>query len=243
VTRLLSAIARRRSELQVGEEPLDIDRLISPLRYDVLVREGYLGFLRVNRDLHDRDFDAYVELARSEPYYAWFRAVAIHRIRPGKDNGGAELDAAFRERLRKTTLLADRFAGRGFDPQYPIIVRTAGPVATTDTGKSVAGRLFPSDGCHRLALLRLAGHRAVPPAWYRIRAEAGWQPPDNTGTLITALGLTPVEYFGFLSLGYSSHLHRDADTLLADVSSPEEGVELRRIIAADLPKLEARACP
>ena len=102
MTRLLSAIARRRSELLVGREPLDIDRLISPLRYDVLVREQYLGFLRVNRDVYDGDFEAYVELARSEPYYAWFRAVAIHRIRPGKDNRGAELEAAFRERLRKT---------------------------------------------------------------------------------------------------------------------------------------------
>jgi hypothetical protein len=237
VTRLLSTIARRRSELQVGEGPLDIDRLISPLRYDVLVREDYFRFLHRNRGLYNQDFDAYVELARNETYHAWFRAVAIHRIRPGH-NSEAELEAAFRERLRKTTLLADRFAGRGFDPQYPIIVRTAGPVAVTDSGKSVAGRLFPSDGCHRLALLRLADHREVPPAWYRIRAEAGWQPPDNTGTLITALGLTPAEYFEFLSLGYGSGLrHRDADSLLAHVRSAGDAVELRRIIAVDVPRL------
>ena len=151
MSRLLASIARRRPVLLAAEEPLDIDRLISPLRYDVLVRERYLRFLEVNRGLYDRDFEAYVELARAEPYYAWFCAVAIHRIRPGKDSRGVELEAAFRERLRKTTALADAIASQGFDPQYPIIVRTAGPVAVTDTGKSVAGRLFPSDGCHRLA--------------------------------------------------------------------------------------------
>jgi hypothetical protein len=239
VSRLLASIARRRPTLLAGDEPLDIDRLISPLRYDVLVRERYLRFLEVNRNLYDGDFDAYVELARGEPYYAWFCAVAIHRIRPGKDNRGAELEVAFRERLRKTTALADAITARGFDPQYPIIVRTAGPVAVTDTGKSVAGRLFPSDGCHRLALLRLAGHRQLPPALYRIRSEAGWQPPDNTGTLITALGLTPAEYFEFLSLGYSSGLHRDADALLADVPAPADAAELRRIIAVDSSRLKS----
>jgi len=238
---LLASISRRRPRLRTGDEPLDVDRLISPLRYDVLVRAGYLWFLERHRELHDRDFDAYVALARRQPYYAWFRTVAIHRIRPGTPDGGEELEQAFRERLRKTTRLADGFAARGFDPDHPIILRSAGPVAVTDTGKSVAGRLFPSDGCHRLALLRLTGHRRVPPEWYRIREERGWQPPDNTGTLITALGLTPAEYVEFLSLGYTSTRHRDVDALLADAATPADAAELRRIIAVDSPRLEAAA--
>jgi len=236
---LLASIARRRPRLEAGTEPLDIDRLISPLRYDVLVRAGYFWFLERHRELHDRDFDAYVALARHQPYYTWFRTVAIHRIRPGTPAGSDELEQAFRERLLKTTRLADGFDARGFDPDHPIILRSAGPVALTDTGKSVAGRLFPSDGCHRLALLRLTGHRRLPPEWYRIRNGRGWQPPDNTGTLITELGLTRAEYVEFLSLGYCSTRHRDVGGLLANVAHPADAIELRRILAVDKPHLEA----
>jgi hypothetical protein len=191
-------------------------------------------------DLYHQDFEAFATLARSQPYYTWFRAVAIHRIRPGAE-GTAALEAAFRERLRKTTRLALSFSDRGFDPEYPIVLRTGGPVAVTDTGKSVAGRLFPSDGCHRLALLRLTGHRQLRPEWYRIRTERGWQPPDNTGTLITALGLTAAEYFEFLSLGYTRGVHANRDDLLAHAAAPAEAEELRRIIAVDMPRLEAAA--
>lgn len=239
---LLTTIARRRPRLLAGKAFLDIDRLISPLRYDVLVRAEYFGFLERHRELHDSDFDAYVALARRQPYYTWFRTVAIHRIRPGAADGSDQLEQAFVERLGKTTRLADGFAARGFDPEHPIILRSAGPVAVTDTGKLVAGRLFPSDGCHRLALLRRSGHRRLSPDWYRVRAERGWQPPDNTGTLITALGLTRAEYVEFLSLGYSPNgrRHRRLDTLVDDVS-PADSDELRRIFAVDAPRLEAVA--
>jgi len=238
---LRASIARRRPRLQAGSEPVDIDRLISPLRYDVLVRAGYFWFLERHRGLYDRDFDAYVETARRQPYYTWFRTVAIHHIRPGTPDGSREMEMAFRERLRRTTRLADAFEARGFDADHPIILRSAGPVALTDTGKSVAGRLFPSDGCHRLALLRLSGHRCVPPEWYRIRAGHGWQPPDNTGTLVGALGLSRAQYVEFLSLGYCSTRHRDVAGLLADVADPAEATELRRILAVDASHLTAGA--
>jgi hypothetical protein len=223
VDRLLAALPGRRPRLRPGDVALDINRLISPLRYDVLVRERYIGFLAQNLDLFHRDFDAFVELARREEYHAWFCAVAIHRIQPGA-KGADQLDAAFRERLRKTTRLYLAFSERGFDPQFPITVRTAGPVAVTDTGKTVAGRLFPTDGCHRLALLRFTGHRSLLPEWYRLRSDGDWQPPDNTGTLISALGISSAEYLEFLSLGYAGPSAAEAD-------------ELRRIIAVDAPAL------
>jgi len=236
---LMASFHRRHPRLRSSDEYVDIDRLISPLRYDVLVREEYFRFLHRNRNLHDGNFDAFVELARRERYYAWFRSVAIHRIRPGTPDGGDHVEAAFRDRLRKTTRLADQFAATGFDPAYPIILRTAGPVAVTDSGKSVAGRLFPSDGCHRLALLRLTGHRLLRPGYYRVQVEGGWQPPDNTGTLITALGLTAAEYFAFLSLGYTLGVHANEADLLAEVPIPAKADELRRIIAIDAPRLQA----
>jgi hypothetical protein len=237
--RLLGALPGRRPRVAVGENLLDIDRLISPLRYDVLVRQRYLEFLARNLDLFHRDFDAFVDLARREPYHAWFCAVAIHRIRPG--TAPEELDGGFRERLRKTTRLYLGMSERGFDPQFPITVRTAGPVATTTTGKIVTGRLFPSDGCHRLAMLRHTGHRSLLPQWYRLRSDGDWQPPDNTGTLLAALGISRAEYFEFLSLGYADSIFHDEDALLAHVPSAAQVDELRRIIAIDRPALEAQA--
>ena len=236
--RLLGALPGRRPRLRAGDDILDIDRLISPLRYDVLVRQGYLEFLARNLDLFHRDFDAFVDLARREPYYTWFCAVAIHRIRPGTE-GADELDAAFRERLRKTTRLYVAMSERGFDPQFPITVRTAGPVATTATGKIVTGRLFPSDGCHRLAMLRHTGHRSLLPQWYRLRSDGDWQPPDNTGTLIGPLGIGPADYLAFLSLGYANSLFYDEGALVAHVPSGAQD-ELRRIIAIDRPALQAQ---
>lgn len=238
--RALASLPGRRPRLAPGVDALDIDRLVSPLRYDVLVREQYLRFLARNLDLYHDDFDAFAALAHDEPYHAWFRAVAIHRICPGTE-GEADLEAEFRARLHKTTRLYEGFCERGFDARYPIILRTAGPLAQTGTGKSVAGRLFPSDGCHRLALLRLTGHRLLPPDWYRVKTERGWQPPDNTGTLITALGLTGPEYFEFLSLGYADAAYRDAGSLLTNLSVPGEADELRRIIAVDAPLLRRGA--
>lgn len=234
--RLLGTLPGRRPRLRTGDEALDIDRLISPLRYDVLIRERYLAFLAQHLDLFHRDFDAFVALARRQPYYAWFCAVAIHRIRPGAAGAG-ELDAEFRERLRKTTRLYQAICERGFDLRFPITVRTAGPVAVTATGKTVSGRVFPSDGCHRLAMLRHTGHRSLRPEWYRLRSDSPWQPPDNTGTLIGALGISRSEYFEFLSLGYADSISSDEEALLARLPSAADADELRRIIAVDGPAL------
>lgn len=234
--RLLGTMPGRRARLRPGDEALDIDRLISPLRYDVLVRERYLRFLAENLDLYHRDFDAFVGLARGQQYHAWFCAVAIHRIRPGTE-GAADLDTAFRERLHKTTRLYLAMSERGFDPRFPITIRTAGPVVATATGKTVAGRLFPSDGCHRLAMLRHTGHRSLLPQWYQLRTDGGWRPPDNTGTLIGALGISRPEYFEFLSLGYADGIFDGEDALLAHVPSDADADEIRRIIAVDRPAL------
>ena len=238
--RLDRMLSRRRSVLCAGERPLPIDELISPLRYDVVVRERYLRFLAGHIDLYDTDFEAFLARSRNHPYWAWFQAVAIHRIRPGAEKDKV-LDVAYRERIHKTARLYRAITDGGFDDRYPIIVRSAGPAVTTDTGKTLAGRLFPSDGCHRLALLRLLGHRQLPPNWYQLQTEAGWRPPDNTHTLIGALGLTSGEYFAFLSLGYANRIFVEPAPLLEQVAAtnPDRIDELRRLILVDTPALRS----
>lgn len=231
-------LRRRRSVVVPGKEPLPIDELISPLRYDVLVREQYLRFVGEHLDLYDADVEDFLARSQRHPYRRWFDAVAVHRIRPGAE-GRAVLDGTFEERIHKTVRLYRTITGEGFDARYPIVVRSAGPVVTTTTGKTLSGRLFPSDGCHRLALLRLLGHRQLPPAWYRLQTEPGWRPPDNTHTLITSLGLTPEEHCAFLSLGYADTVCTDPAELLGHVAAtrPARLPELREVLRVDGPLL------
>lgn len=238
--RLERTLRRRRSVVVPGEQPLSIDELVSPLRYDVVVREQYLRFVADHLDFYDRDVEGFVARSQDEPYRAWFDAVAIHRIRPGAE-GEAELDAAFRDRIHKTVGLYRAITVAGFDDRYPIVVRTAGSVVRTETGKTLSGRLFPSDGCHRLALLRMLGHRQLPPAWYRLQTEPGWRPPDNTHTLIGTLGLTSGQYCAFLSLGYADDAFTEPGALLEHVAGarPAALAELRQVLAVDQPALRA----
>lgn len=242
MSRPLRALRRRRPRPVPGDEPLEIDRLISPLRYDVVVRQQFFGFVARHVDRYHRDEEGFLELAEREPYYAWFRAVAFPRIAPGAVVRGAGLAAAFRERVAKTVRLHRSFQEHGFDPRHPIGIRSAGAVATTATGKALTGRRFPGDGCHRLALLRSAGHLHLPPEWYRLQVDRRWQPPDNTATLIPLLGVGADAYFSFLSLGYARERLADEASLVAHVAAVDPGrvTELRQIVALDAAVLRSR---
>ncbi len=59
-----------------GREAIPIDQLISPLRYDILVRERYLRVLHERRALAEEDFEAFMELVAT-------RAL-LHVVHPGR---------------------------------------------------------------------------------------------------------------------------------------------------------------
>ena len=80
---------------QPGREPVTIDRLISPLRYDILVRERYFEVLRARRSLADEDFDAFMELSRQQPYFRYFTRVAFPSHRPEILGDDKRVEAAF----------------------------------------------------------------------------------------------------------------------------------------------------
>lgn len=238
--RLLRAIDHGRRRLQPGDVPLSIDALISPLRYDVLVRERYLRFVFEHLDVSENDFGALVAASRRHEYHAWFRQVAIRYVRPGA-KAVDEIESAFEGRVAKTLALARSFAERGFDPRFPITVRSAGPVATTGTGKQLTGRRYPSDGCHRLALLRASGQRFLKPELYRIHEDRRWCPPDNTQSLIPALAVSRADYVAFISLGYADQTFGDADALLEHLRRHAPGMvdEVSRVMALDAALLSA----
>jgi hypothetical protein len=219
-----------------GREPLSIDELISPLRYDVLVRRQFFEFLEEHRALHDRDLDEFVEAARSTDYHRWFVSVAVHAIGIA-DLPPAELEEAFRRRICRSVVLADSVARQGFMAKPPLTIRASAGERTA-TGKQLGARHYPLDGCHRLALLRQLGRTELRPGEYRVTDQGG---PllDNTARLIPALGLAGDRYYPFVASGYTDKLVLDRDDLIAaiEVAAPDELAEVRSILAADEPRL------
>lgn len=212
-----------------------MDELISPLRFDITVRIDYFHYLAGNLELWHRDRAEFARRARDLPYFVWFREVAWQRHHVGGPDSGIKLLRAFDRRLERSAELYLQFQRDGFDFDHPITVRTAGTILPTGTNKVLARRFYPTDGCHRLALLAIAGHRTLAPSFYRVRVDRAFAPRDNTLPLLCALRLTPAEYYAFLARGYTQTAHTERDALLADLaaSQPEALAELTQIMAVD----------
>jgi hypothetical protein len=239
--RLRSAWAGNPFRERSGREPLDIQRLVSPLRYDVLVRGQYFDFCEARRAQIDRDLDAHVAASRAHPYYVWFRAVACAIRMPELLADEAALERAFAARVRRSVALLESFRAHGYDAAEPLVLASGRRIEPTDTGKQLAGPIFTGDGCHRLALLLRAGVRRLEPSWYRVRTFRRYAPRDSTARLVAALPLDRESYFAFLSLGYASTRHTTREALLAEVRAraPERAAELEQVIARDAPLLDA----
>ncbi len=219
-----------------GQGPLDLNALISPLRYDVVVREEFIRSVRSDWALYQRDFEALMAFALTSEYFFWFRSVAVQHVGvPAQDPEA--LHRAFRRRVRRTLLLIEAFDRNGFDPKFPLVVRAATSVPTS-TGKHLAARFYPLDGCHRLALLRLAGLDELPAPYYRLVATS-LPPLDNTLPLIRALHLDPARYYRYLAAGYGVPPASTRDQLLQELarSRPEAVAELEHVLAVDEPAL------
>jgi hypothetical protein len=225
--------AARRTLNDVGIEPLDIYKLVSPLRYDVVVRADFLRFLDANLDLYRRDFARFSQRAREEPYFIWFKRVAVPRFRPRlarKDS--AVLHYHYDERLRRSHALWMSFLQSGLDPRHPVTLRRAHPSARTDSGLHIDRVVHVGDGCHRLALLLASGERLLPPESYRIDRRPQRVVLDNTALLVRALGLDEQRYARFLSLYYADQQHDDLDSLIRNVRArrPSALDELHSVI-------------
>lgn len=225
-----------------GAEPVDIWDLVSPLRYDIVVRAQYFSFFSAHRTLFADDFEEYVRRATELPYFTWFVEVAARWQRRYAQGDRHDLMVGFRTRLRRSAELHRRFELEGFDARFPIALRLVVRPATT-TGKVINRPFFVGDGCHRLALLLASGEQVLSPDRYVVRKDPIRTPIDNTYTLARALPLTEATYFEFLSRGYGQRLIAEKDELLAHVAStdPSRHAELQAVIAVDEPQLEAGA--
>jgi hypothetical protein len=226
---------------QLGREPIPIDHLVSPLRYDILVRERYFAILHQRRALAEEDFGAFLELSRQQPYFAWFTKVVIPSFRPEMVGDDERVDAAFKRRVRASIDLYDAMKSTGYDLRRPIILLTGREIAPTSTGKRPAQRLYAGDGCHRLAYLRMAGVDVLQPGMYRFSVAPFFTPRDNTALLLDAMAISPRDYFSFLSLTYADRQLYSEKALLDHVRSIDPGRlrEITEVIAVDSPLLDA----
>lgn len=225
-----------------GAEPTAIDDLISPLRYDILIRQRYFEFLRKHPELVEGDPAAVAEASRTHAYFIWFSRVVVPRFRPELAGSPELIAPAFTARVAASLDLLRSFEAHGLDPARPLVLETGRTIEPTATGKRLARRLYPGDGCHRLALLRASGVTDLEPGGYRVRSVRRFTPLDNTALLLPELEIDPETYRRFLALSYGPLV--EAALARREVSrgaAPERGLdEVRRVIRLDAPLLKGR---
>lgn len=216
------------------DEPVDIDQLISPLRYDVLVRAQVFDLVTAMGEAAYTDTDELVAAARESSYWVWFRDVAMARFRPWVLKDPEVLEQQFRERVESAAVLHRSFRARGFDPAHPVTLRGCHAAVATDSGLRVNRRLHVGDGGHRTALLLSAGQQ-LHPGMYRVDWRPMPQLIDNTAVLLPALGVEPAAYISFLARGYGVTTS-DLDVLLSELETRHDGsaAEAREVAARHL---------
>ncbi|CCH79114.1 hypothetical protein BN12_4000006 [Nostocoides japonicum T1-X7] len=197
-----------------GNEEICIERLISPLRYDVAVRAQFFAFLNACEDLSDADV---TEAARSQPYRVWFERVAMPRFRPWTLADSNLLESQFDERVLRSRSMARSFRDKGFDSRTPVMLRYHRGDVVTDSGVHVSAHLHVGDGGHRLALLMGSG-QPLQPAQFRVDPRPTSFVIDNTAILAEALDLSEAEYTRFVSAGYADEQFERLSDLLDHVS-------------------------
>jgi hypothetical protein len=213
-----------------GDRAIRVAELISPLRYDVLVRAQFFEFL-AGRPAGE-SADELVEAARDEPYAVWFREVAMARFRPWVLTDAGAFQSNFSERVLASRDLLTSFTAKGFDSRTPVTLRVGSGVQVADSGARVSRTIHVGDGGHRLALLLQSG-LDLEPDMYRLDPRP-MPLIDNTARLIGPLGLGDEEYCRFLAAGYTQAPCQDLQTLCAVVASEDASAaaELRSVLDA-----------
>ncbi len=213
-----------------GDRPIRVAELISPLRYDVLVRAQFFEFL-AGRPTGE-SADDLVRAAWDEPYAVWFREVAMARFRPWVLTDPEALQANYAERVLASRDLLRSFDTRGFDARTPVTLRLTSGVQVSDSGARVSRTVHVGDGGHRLALLLQSGSD-LQPEMYRLDPRP-MPLIDNTARLAGPLGLADAQYCAFVGAGYTQQACPDLETLVAVVEQedPVAAVELRSVLAA-----------
>jgi len=218
-----------------GTEPVPIRMLASPLRFDLEVRREFLRLCALHAERGGEPDESLSSIARSTPYWLWWTEVYCPRNAPELAADPLARGRAFSERVRASFELCRSFAKIGFDRRRPIVLRRAERLLPTDTGKAVTARYIAGDGCHRLALLWLAGQKELEPGQYVVRSKRELRPLDNTWPLREVFRDDPGVYLRFIASGYAEREFGDVRELAEFVRAraPERLDELRSVLRAD----------
>lgn len=215
-----------------GEQTVDVRDLISPLRFDVVVRAQFFDFLSDNRG---RTLAELQHAALDQPYFTWFRDVECARFFPELLTQPDRLQSRFEARVAQARTTLQSYEQNGFDRRWPVTLLRTRAHSTTDTGLPIGARLHIGDGCHRLALLLRDG-RDLEPGMYLVRSATG-PVIDNTAVLLRSLPVTPEQYLWFLSAGSVPGPHHDVADLRSELAlrHPERVDELDTFARVHLP--------
>jgi hypothetical protein len=223
--RRLSTLRRTRP----GREGIEIVRLISPLRYDVVVRAQFFRELRT-RDIR-QPLTVLPEFALDHPYFTWFKHVESARFFPELLDDPQQVLQRYFSRVARAVATLDSFSSHGFDFRHPV----------TELGTEVSGTLHIKDGCHRLALLLMTG-RDLEPEMYRSSRRHG-RLLDNTALLLQHMEIPDGDYARFLSRGFLPREYSSLTDLRCAVAreSPGRLSEYDQIVGAhDRARLHGR---
>jgi len=220
-----------------GDPLLTAWELVSPLRYDILVRAEFFRFIERHEGLYDNERRRFMRKARAHDYFLWHQAVATQHSRWSPRSA----DKAFARRVDKSVSLLRSFRAEGFDERHPITIWAADKVLPTDTGKHIHRRFFMGDGCHRLALLLNSGTQDLLCDQVQVHRVAVLAPRDNTAKMLAVMTVDRSSYMRFIARGYG--LDPDAvltrDDLLSRLPDPR-AAEVEQVVDVDLGLLDAR---
>lgn len=228
-----AAVVRRRPwQLRRGVRPVTIASLVSPLRYDIVVRKNFLAALGARADATP---DELVAWARGTDYWRWFHDVRWVRASKRFKASFPDVDAAFHARVCAAAALRESFASRGFDPRNPIVLKSAEKTLPTSTGKRVETELFAGGGCHRIALLWLSGAQEISVDQYVSRHYQEWTPHDNTHLLRGLFAAREADYARFIASAYTREPIETIEELVGWVGrqAPDRLENLMLILRAD----------
>jgi hypothetical protein len=237
-TWLRSAAAGNPYRMERGSESVRIGDIVSPLRYDVMIRVRHFELHADRRELFASDFDAYERLVRAEPYFVWFKRARVPTWWPWLLDDPNAFEEAWRERLRASAALFESFSANGFDARHPIELYAGRRVRETHTGKRITRALYSGDGNHRLALLLAAGNEHLKPTEYRIKRYRWLVPTDSTGFLLRETGAGWPDYKPFIELGYPSvRLGVSERRVRVEAGDSALQAEVATLVELDLPYL------
>ena len=236
--RVRRVIARAGAAEVAADQPVRIDDLVSPLRYDILVRQRYLSLSPITRAARGRPGSAARAIALPRvPHLV--RGRRVPRFMPHLIGRDDEIAALFEMRVRATVKLVRSVQESGLDPKRPITLRTGRRIQPTASGKRLARRIYARDGCHRIALLRASGVTVLQPGTYRLDRQNSFVPLDNTSPLLRAAPIDTTTYWGFMALSYDSLVAADRSGPAPDgeANDPKRFAEMLAVAWIDKPLL------